>query len=272
MQPFRKAIPFGFLTVVLIGCCTAASAETLRIGGTGAATGMLPIIAAAIPASENLKLEVVPSLGTGGGLQAAEDGVLDIAVAGRTLKPEEKARGLAQAAALRTPFVLVTSYRQPNGFKSTAIAGIYESTKATWPDGSLIRIILRPKSDSDTPLLGGMFPGMASAIEAARQRPDIPIAATDQDNLTMAEQVPGSLAGSSFTQIQTERRNLRLIAINGVQPSLETFESGAYSFRKDMYFVISARKKPSAERFIAFLQSSAGERALRATGTLLVTE
>jgi phosphate transport system substrate-binding protein len=257
---------------MLIGCCTVASAEPLRVGGTGAATGMIPVLAAAVPAGENLEIEVVPSLGSSGGLQAVHDGVIDIAASGRPLKPEEKARGLVEAMVVRTPFVLVTSNRQPGGFKSTEIAGLYRSPNATWPDGSRIRIILRPKSDSDTPLLGAMFPDMAAAIEAARQRPEIPIAATDQDNIALAERVQGSLAGSSFTQIQTEQPTLQLVAINGVKPSLETFERGSYPFTKNIYFVLSAKRKPAAERFVAFLNSPEGLRALRAAGNLPATE
>jgi phosphate transport system substrate-binding protein len=267
-----RLVALGVLAAALIGPGNAAFAETLRIGGTGAATGMLPKIAAAIPAGEDITIEVIPSLGSGGGLLAVEEAALDIAVSGRPLKSDEKARGLTQAAVIRTPFVLATSYRQPNGFKSNEIADIYRSTRASWPDGTLIRIILRPKSDSDTPHLAAMFPGMAAAMDVARLRPDIPIAATDQDNLALAEQVSGSLAGSSLTQVQTEQRNLRLIAINGVAPSLDAFESGAYPFGKFLYFVLPARKNPAAERFIAFLNSPPGQRTLRETGNLLITE
>ena len=196
------------------------------------------------------------------------EGVLDIAVSGRVLKPEELAQGLTQRAEIRTPFVLVTSQPRPNGFKSSEVAEIFKSRRASWADGSLIRIILRPKSDSDTTVLGSMFPGMAAAIEEARQRPDVPIAATDQDNADMAERIPGSLTGSTLSQVKMERRNLRFIAIDGVEPSLESLESGAYPFAKPIYFVLPAKKSPLAERFIAFLGSPAGRAALRATGNL----
>ena len=261
-----------FSTGVLIQLCNAGSADTLRIGGTGAASAMLPILFAAMPVDHDIKLEVVPNLGTTGGLRALEEGVLDIAVAARPLKPEEKARGLTQATTLRTPFVLATSYLGPDGFKSTEIADIYKSTNATWPNGSLIRVILRPRSESDTALLGAMFPGMAAAIETARRRPDIPIAATDQDNLTLAERLPGSLAGSSLTQLQTEERSLRLVPIDGFMPSVKALESGAYPFGKVLYFVVPATKKKGTERFIAFINSPQGQPVLRATGSLLVAD
>ena len=79
-----------------------------------------------------------------------------------------------------------------------------------------MRVILRPRSESDTALMGELFPGLAPAMAKARQRPDIPVAATDQDNADMAEQTPGSLVGSTLTQLELEERNLRLVPIDGV--------------------------------------------------------
>lgn len=267
----RRMLPrVGLLAALLLGGGNAASAETLRVGGVGAAMAMLPHLFAAFERGEEPKLEVIPSLGSNGGLSALSEGVLDMAVSGRTLKPEELARGLTQSVAVRTPFVLVTSHPRPNGLKNSEIAGIFKSAKATWADGSTIRIILRPKSDSDTAVLGAMFPNMAAAIELARQRQDVSLAATDQDNADLAERVLGSLTGATLTQIKMERRNLRFVDIDGVEPSLENLERHSYPFAKTLYFVLSAKKNPVAARFIEFLQSSAGQAALLATGNILI--
>lgn len=262
----------GIVIAVVAGLSGAAPADTLRIGGAGAATGFLPELFAPFERSDATKLKLVPSLGSGGGLRALEDGFLDVAVSGRALKPEELKHGLSQAASIRTPFGLVTSLARPNGLKSRDIADIFKSQTAAWADGTPIRIILRPKSDSDTSILGGMFPGMVAAIEDARRRTDIPIAATDQDNASLAERVSGSLAGSTFTQIKTERRALRFVAIDGVEPSLDRFQTGAYPYGRPLFFILPARKAPAAERFIAYLRSGAGQAALHATGNLLIVD
>ena len=90
--------------------------------------------------------------------------------------------------------MLATSHPNPDGLALADIANAFRSERATWSDGSPIRVILRPRSESDTALIGELFPGVASAIATARLRPDIPVAATDQDNADMAEQTPGSLS------------------------------------------------------------------------------
>ena len=257
----------GILAAALFGAGAPVAADTLRMGGVGAATKLLPHLFAAYGHDE---LDVIPSLGTGGGLRALADGLLDVAVAGRPLEPQELAKGMTQAAAIRTPYGLITSHKTPVSLKSAEIAEIYKAPKATWPDGTPIRIILRPKSDSDTAVLGGMFPNMTAAIEAARQHREVPLAATDQDNAEMAEQMPGSLAGATFTQIKVEKRRVRFVSIDGIEPSLENFERGVYPFAKTLYFVLPPTKNPAAERFLTFLHSPAGETALRAAGSILL--
>jgi phosphate transport system substrate-binding protein len=245
-----------------------AAAQTLRAGGTGTAIGMLQQVGAEFTAATGVKVDVVPSLGSSGALRALTDGLLDIAVPARPLKPDETAAGLRQFAVLRTAYVMATSHSNPNGMKSTDIAKIFAAEKPTWSDGTPIRIILRPRSDTDTALLAELFPGMGEALEAARRRAEVPTAATDQDNAALAERTPGSLTGATMTQLKTEHRNLRVVPLDGAEPTLANFESGAYRFEKKLYFVVPRNSAAAAQRFADFLRSPPGVKALRETEIL----
>jgi ABC-type phosphate transport system substrate-binding protein len=75
-----------------------------------------------------------------------------------------------------------------------------------------------------------------------------------------------------MTQIKTEHRNLHVMPLDGVEPTLANFESGAYRFSKKLYFIVSRNSAPKAQRFVDFLQSPQGIKALRETETLPVTE
>jgi phosphate transport system substrate-binding protein len=270
MSPLTIVPCMGLVAAMVLSAGEGATANTLRMGGIGAATRLLPDLFEAFEDKRNGKLEVLPGLGSSGGLRALTDGVLDVAVSGRALTEQEQAAGLKPVLSIRTPFVLITSHAQPNGLRSSELADIFRSLRPAWEDGSSIRIILRPRSDSDTAALGGMFPGMVAAIEAARQRPDIPVAATDQDNADLAERVAGSLSSSTLTQIIAERRPLRLVTIDGIEPSLAALEGGSYPYARTLDFVMSPRTSPHAEAFIAFLRSSAGQAALRSKGSVLI--
>lgn len=74
------------------------------------------------------------------------------------------------------------------------VAALFADPDARWSDGVPLRIVLRSRDDSDNVALTDNFPDMAAALQAARRRPDVPAAATDQDNAELAQKINGSLA------------------------------------------------------------------------------
>ncbi len=265
-------LSFAFAIPILLAAALpqdrVMAADTLRVGGTGTASGMLQQVGAAFGAASGIKVVVISSLGSSGAIRALAERRLDIAVSARPLRAAEAAASLIQVGSLRTSYVIATSHRNPNGFKSTDLADIYKSPSAAWADGTPIRIILRPRSDTDTELLGDLFPGMRDAIESARLRQEVPTAATDQDNADLAERMTGSLTGTTATQIKTEGRHLQAVPIDGVEPTVANFESGAYRFAKKLYFIVRADGDPDAARFMTFLRSSEGLKLLRGAEVL----
>ncbi len=254
---------------VFASAAPVSAAEKLRMGGTGSATVLMKRLGAAFIASEpDTTVEVIPGLGSSGGIAATRDGALDISISARPLKPDET--GLVEIVAAITPYGFVSSNSKPGNIAKADVAGFYRSTTATWPDGSPVRVILRPSSDSDTALLGQTFPGMADAIDQVRTRIDVPLAATDQDNLEMAKTVPGSLVGTSLAQMLTEQHQskLRFLTIDGVEPTLENLESGAYPYSRPFRLVFSDKPAPLVLRFLEFVASSEGEKLLREAGCL----
>jgi phosphate transport system substrate-binding protein len=267
------AASFSRIAIVLLLAGTmpvggATAAETLRLGGTGTAIGILQQVGAEFTAATGVKVEVVASLGSTGAIRALGDGLPDLAVPARPLKSDETAAGLREVAVLRTVNVMATSRSNPNGLKSADLAKIFAAEKPAWADGTPIRIILRSRSDTDTALLAELFAGMGEAIEAARRHAELPTAATDQDNAALAERTPGSLIGTTVTQLKTEHRNLHVVPLDGVEPTLANFESGAYRFAKKPYVIVPCNSAPQAERFVDFLRSPLGVKALREAETL----
>lgn len=229
-------------------------------------------VAAEFVVSTGINIEVIPGLGSKGAVSAAGDGVIDLAISTRLLTPEEAALGLTAIPFARTALVFITSHAKPNSLKSSDLAGIFGSTNPKWADGSPIQIILRTRFDGDAAILEQLFAGMHDAMEAARLRPEIPVAPTDQDNAALAEKLPGSFVQAGFSQIVTEKRNLRFVPINGVEPTLENFETHKYPYEKIFYLVYSASRKAAAERLLDFLRSAKGQDILRQTGNLPVAE
>ena len=194
-------------------------------------------IASSFAAATGIEMEVLPSLGSNGSLRAVADGVIDVAVSAHKLSPEELSRGLEAVPFARTALVFVTSHSKPNSWRSEDLARIFDSKIRKWNDGTPIKIILRTKVDTDTKIISRIFPGMREAIDQARQRPDLPVASTDQDSAELAEGLTGSFVQAGLSQIVSEKRNLHLVPINGVEPSLENLKNGTYPYEKPFILV-----------------------------------
>ncbi|MDB5522278.1 MAG: ABC-type phosphate transport system periplasmic component-like [Rhizobium sp.] len=272
MKSFVNILSLGIALVAIISTPHLARAATLAVGGTGAVTEALMLIGPAFTKATGITLKVIPDLGTGGGIAATADGILGLAVAGRTLKEKEAAMGLKVVATFRTPFGLVTSRPGPDGLASKDIAAIYSADQATWPDGTPLRIILRPVGDSDTMVMGKLFPGLAEALETARLRPDLSVAANDQDNAAAAEKTDGSLVGITLTQIMTEKHNLRFVAIDGVLPSMASYQDGSYPYGKTLFMMVPTDVSAEATAFLSFLATPEGEAILNKVGILAIDE
>lgn len=260
------------LVALLWPCAALADGGALRIGGTGGAMGMMDRVARIWAPTAGLRIEVLPALGTGGGLKAAIDGVLDLVVAGRPLNPSEVAAGLRTLLGLRTLYVLATTQRDPPSLAQGAVARLFAAPDSAWPDGTPVRVVLRPSTESDYQVMFALFPGTEQAVASLRHRDDIPLASTDQDTVEIAARIPGSLTGTTLTQMLTERPDLRMVPIDGVEPSAASLQDGSYRYRKQLYIVGKGQPGPAVQRLLDFLRSAQGQALMREAGSELEVE
>ena len=259
----------GAIAFLIAGHVTAG-ADELKVGGTGAAVAVLERLGAAYNRRHpGDRVEVVLGLGSSGAISALGEGAIGLAVSGRPIKAEEKAKGLQSAPLLQTPFIFVTSHPQGQKLTKSDIVAIHDGGLVKWADGSDIRPVLRPKSESATSFVVSNFEGMQAAMDKLRQRHDVPVAATDQDNRDMAEKVPNSFAGMTLLQFITETPRLRAIELDGLQPSVAAMEDGTYKLAITLYVVGQTDPSPVARRFISFLYSAEAARLIRDSGGML---
>ncbi|MCB1463011.1 MAG: substrate-binding domain-containing protein [Nitratireductor sp.] len=249
---------------------TDQAGSTLRIGGTGSALGAMHLLAQAFMKTHpDVHVSILPSLGSGGGIKALAAGKINIAVSARPLKDKERAMGIRASEYARTPIVFATRY--DNMAESLALKQIeaaYSSEHANWPDGTQIRLILRPATETDIELVRGMSPVMDEAVEAALKRSELYVAINDQDNATALEKVPGSLGLTSLGQILTENRRIKPLALDGVEGTPDALRSGSYPHAKVFYLVERSEPEPAATAFAQFVRSTEGQAILVANGHL----
>lgn len=264
----------AFLLIISIAAVlcwtTPGSAETVNIGGSGSGLGLARKITEAMAHEEpDFSARIMPSLGTTGGLRALSDGALHVAIAARPLTPDEQKKGLVEAACFLTPYAFITSASEITGIGQAEIVSFYENSSAIWPGGMPVRVLLRPMSDGSVPYLANMIPGLGAAMSRARERREIPIATTDQDNVEMAMSVPGSLTAAPLTQLLTEAPFLRRLTLDGTVASLETMKTGQYPAGLRLCWVTSKARSIGADRFIDWLKRSTNTEFLARFGATL---
>lgn len=243
----------------------------LVIGGTGTALGGMQLLAKAFSEDHpDIKTTVLPSLGSSGAIKALSAGKIDLALSARPLKDKESAKGLSAILYARTPVVFAAHSKTTfDHIELKDLPAIYSGATSTWPDGTPLRLILRPELDSDTKLLRDFSPEMDAAVTVAHSRKDLFIALNDQDNATALETVPGSFGLTTLAQILSESRSLKPLIFNGQLPSLEAMQTGKYPYFKSLYLVVGKAQSEPAEAFKAFIFSTTGRNILSATGHMV---
>ncbi len=103
-------------------------------------------------------------------------------------------------------------------------------------------------------------------MEIASKSHGVVTGLTDQETADYLEKIPGSLGFLSLSVVKGEGRRLSIIALNEVQPSTETIESGAYPSQKTFYFVWKTSGPATAQIFVDFASSRSAKELMETTG------
>jgi phosphate transport system substrate-binding protein len=245
-----------------------AYADTIRLGGTGGALGAMKLLAEEFKKSRpGDTVIVLPSMGSGGGIKALLSGALDIGLSSRPLTDAEQGRGLVCREYARTPLVIAVAKKSGvSGLTIQQVADIYAGKTRTWPDGTPVRLVMRPAAEFDTTLLKSMSADMNRAVQDALSRKGMIVAVTDQDSADAIEKIPGALGTTTLAQIISEKRALKKLSFNGVDPGPKTIADGTYPYFKTFYLITGPDPSPLARQFIKFILSARGREILTGSG------
>lgn len=244
-------------------------ADPVRVSGTGT---LLTAIQQTLQAKYQGKPEVhlqfhFPPVGSSGAIKALMQQQLELALTGRPLKKEEQEAGLVEIPLGRSPFVFVV--HQNAKVTQTTLAEmteIYAGRQRAWPDGGRIRVVLRPAADADTGILNAISPAMKEALTRAHanRQPGSGLAETDIDLADMVEKVPGAVGSVALTLILSEKRPLKPLILDGVEPTVSSMEENRYPLTKPAFLVIRQDAAPIVQEIADYLRSGEGQKKLHA--------
>lgn len=274
-QNKRFAIVCAVVLMIVVGALPiVAVAETIiTVGGTGSALGTMKQLAGLYEKTHpGVRIRILPSLGSTAGIKAVLDGGINLGLASRPLNQNEQQRGAMGVEYARSPFVFITNTTSSKkDITVPELERIYTDPAPRWPDGSRIRLILRPEKDIDTSIVRSLSPGMEQAMKAAHARPGMIQAISDQESTDAVVKTPGALGCATLSEIISEKRPVNILTFNGVKPDVKNIANGIYPLFKSMYLVIAPKTPPAARDFAAFVNSRSAERILSASGNLPVT-
>jgi phosphate transport system substrate-binding protein len=260
------------LALIMSGTLSSAvqAGEVVRIGGAGSGLSVMKILAEAFEKTHpGTKIRVLPSLGSSGGIKALLHGALDVAISGRTLKSEESKSGAVAVECARTPFVFAVHKNVTKTDVTTReLEMIYKGQMLKWPDGTRIRLVLRPAGDTDTAIVKNISKEMEQAVKASSSRPDMIVAVTDQEAADAVARIPGAFGGTTLAQTETEDHPVKLLSFNGITPTLGALAKGSYPLAKPLCLVTAPTTSAPALQFIRFIRSPQGRAILAKYGTL----
>ena len=260
------AIAIASATLLFAGEATAA--QEIKIGGTGNALGAMRLLGDAFgKQNPDMKVTVLPSVGTSGAIKAVPKGLLDIGLSSRSLTGEERKLGAIAVEYARSPLVFAVSTKsQVIALTLDQIADIYSGKMTNWPDGSVIRPVLRQVGDDNTQQIRRMSPALDKILGAPEQHPGMPFATNDQEAADKAQSIPGALVSTTLSLIKSEGRELRALTLNGVEPTASNGASGKYPHVKQFFLITRPDPSAAVKRFIAFMHSPAGREILIRAG------
>lgn len=266
IRMFPICCSFLLFVLATIAPAGASAQEEIRIGGTGGMLAAMRMLASEYRQDHpGIKITVLPSLGSSGGIRAVLAGALDVGVSSRQVN--EKERGALALPMGRTPFVFAMRTPAPiSGLTMKQIEDLYAGRTLHWPNGREARLVLRPAAEYDTLLLRSMSPEMERTVTDALSREGMLIAVTDQDNAHAIMTVPGTIGTITAAQILCEGLPFTILSLDGVAPTEEALASGAYPYSKTYYLVRMPDPRPAVRRFLAFIETARGRAALSRCG------
>lgn len=263
VSPFRASVRHAALALACVLTMSASLADSvIKTGGTGSA---MPVIGALGMAFKQTRPEaevvVLPGLGSSGAIKALGAGAVDLALSARPLKPGERSQRFQEQVVARTPLVFAGTRAYP-GLTLARVADIHAGTQRVWPDGGMLRLILRPDNDGETVLLRAASSTMDRAVGQALARPGMHIALTDQDAAHAIGTIPGAFGLTTLAMVVAADPPIDALALDGISPGLDTLNNGRYRLFKPLYLVTEANAAEPVRAFVSFIQSPQGANIL----------
>jgi phosphate transport system substrate-binding protein len=259
-----------FVMGLLCAACCQAQPALLAVPGTGPPTRLLQALAKQFNSRHAaLRIEVPPSIGASGALEAVRSGQAQLARLARPLTDQEQASGLRQIVIAREPIVFAVGAQVTvQGLRREQLAAVFSGRHSDWSDvggrPAPIRVFYRPEGADTLRIVRNTLPEFATLQFGAQAR----LLATGDELIEQLQRFGWGIGWSSAGNVRAAQ-GLRALELDGVAPSAATLRTGQYPLYFDGVLIYrGAALSAPAQAFVDFIVSPEGHAAIKAFGAM----
>lgn len=242
------------------------SASTIKIGGSAETYDVLEnLIEAYQTEYPDSQFEFFPPSQTSGGIQGVKSAVIDIGGVGRIPTADETHDQVIYFRLAKAPLVVVVhkSVTGINNITGDQIKSIYSGQITNWkelggPDADIVLFDLT-EDESEKQTLRQLYLGQDLAIT-----PNAIVFPEDDDVPETAAITEFSMATIAYEDT-IERLDLNPLRIEGVHPSAQAIQSGAYPMVLTLGIVLDQQPSNATQEFLKFAIGPKGQKTLSGT-------
>jgi len=240
--------------------------DGLLLAGSGS---NLPLTRLLATACSELPVTVDAGMGSTGGMRALADGVIDIALVSRSLRPAEQKPGLRILPYARTAIAVAVHPGVPvTDVTTEQLVEIFRGKKTTWPNALPIVPLQRERGDSSHEAVGKRVPEFAIADAQAWRLGRWRFLYHDRSMHEALLATPGAIGLVDASAVRADGLPLKLLGFDGVAPTAAAMAQGQYRLTKDLAFVLREPVSESAARWLACVASTRGTAVIRRAGSI----
>jgi phosphate transport system substrate-binding protein len=191
------------------------------------------------------------SVGSGGGVRAALDGVVHLGVISRPLKDEEKKAGLRAIPHVRAPVIFaanssVTDRTLPMARFLDLVAG----RTVRWSSGQPAVLLHRERGDSSNRVLMDLSPAFLRAYDAAAGHTHWRVLFHETEMVEALGETPGGVGLLDLGVLLLTDKPLTLVRIDGLDPTVAD-----YPYMKELDFVVRGEPRGVTARLLEFVRT-----------------
>lgn len=267
MKKMMRLIAVAALALAMLAGCSKQVSGTVSTDGSTSMEKVIGALGEAFEQDNTGATFTYNPTGSGSGITAVAEGRCDIGLSSRSLKDEEKAKGLTETSlALDGIAVIVNPDNPVSDLDLDTIAKIYTGEITNWQEvGGEDAAIVPIGREAGSGTRDG-FESITGTVDICQYRQEL---TSTGDVIAVVAGNPGAIGYASLASVKD---TVKALSVGGTAPTEESVKNGSYVLQRPFVLVTKTDTTLSAtaQAFFDFVTSSKANDIITAAGAVPV--